>query len=147
MTDAFKTISGVSVPISQEVLLLEQAQGNLLSWRASLDAERIRIFHSLLLRVFLIAGALAFILGLGEIWRRATSRYVQDVRRRRQLLLVRRMVVGFLSGLILILGFVTQFSSLATFAGFITAGIAVGPPVRPLAFERGHGAAGGALHV
>jgi small-conductance mechanosensitive channel len=126
LTDAFKTISGVSVPISQEVLLLEQAQGNLLSWRASLDAERIRIFHSLLLRVFLIAGALAFILGLGEIWRRATSRYVQDVRRRRQLLLVRRMVVGFLSGLILILGFVTQFSSLATFAGFITAGIAVG---------------------
>lgn len=126
LTDAFKTISAVSVPISQEVLLLEQAQGNLLSWRASVDAERIRILHSLLLRVVLIAGALALILGLGEVWRRATSRYVQDVRRRRQLLLVRRMVVGFLSALVLTLGFVTQFSSLATFAGFITAGIAVG---------------------
>ncbi len=126
LTDAFKTISGVSVPISQELLLLEQAQGNLLSWRASVDAERIRIFHSLLLRVLLIGGALVFILGLGEVWRRATARYVQDVRRRRQLLLVRRMVVGFLSALVLILGFVTQFSSLATFAGFITAGIAVG---------------------
>jgi small-conductance mechanosensitive channel len=36
------------------------------------------------------------------------------------------MMVGFLSALVLILGFVTQFSSLATFAGFITAGIAVG---------------------
>jgi small-conductance mechanosensitive channel len=108
------------------LLLLEQAQGNLLSWRASVDAERIRILHSLLLRVILIAGALVFILGLGELWRRATGRYVQDVRRRRQLLLVRRMVIGFLGGLVLILGFVTQFSSLATFAGFITAGNAVG---------------------
>jgi small-conductance mechanosensitive channel len=126
LTNAFKTISGVSVPISQELLLLEEAQGNLLSWRASVDAERIRILHSLLIRVVLIAGALAFILLLGEVWRRATARYVQDVRRRRQLLLIRRMVVGFLSALVLILGFVTQFSSLATFAGFITAGVAVG---------------------
>jgi len=82
--------------------------------------------HSVLLRVASIALALGAILVLGEVWRRLTARYVQDVRRRRQLLLVRRMVIGFLSGIVLILGFVTQFSSLATFAGFITAGIAVG---------------------
>jgi small-conductance mechanosensitive channel len=35
-------------------------------------------------------------------------------------------VVGFLSVIVLVFGFVTQFNSLATFAGFITAGIAVG---------------------
>ena len=126
LTDAFKTISGVSIPISQEVLLLEQARGNLLSWRGAVDSERKSVLHWLLLRVLFIALALGLILGLGELWRRATARYVQDLRRRRQLLLIRRMVVGFLSGLVLILGFVTQFSSLATFAGFITAGIAVG---------------------
>jgi small-conductance mechanosensitive channel len=126
LTDAFKTISDVSIPITQEALLLEQARGNLLSWRTAVDDERATILHSLLLRVGSIAIALALILGLGEIWRRATSRYVQDIRRRRQLLLIRRMVIGFLSGLVLIFGFVTEFSSLATFAGFITAGIAVG---------------------
>src|SRR6185437_9996823 len=126
LTDAFKTISGVSVPISQEILLLEQAQGNLLSWRAAVDLERRGILHSLVIRLALIGAALVFVLVLGEIWRRAATRYVQDLRRRRQLLLVRRIVVGFLSGLVIILGFVTQFSSLATFAGFITAGIAVG---------------------
>ncbi len=126
LTDAFKSISGVSVPISAEVLVLEQARGNLLSWRAAVDAERSSILRSLLLRVCLIAAALGVILTIGSVWRRATTRYVQDVRRRRQLLLIRRMVIGFLSGVVLILGFVTQFSSLATFAGFITAGIAVG---------------------
>ena len=126
LTDAFKTISGVSVPISQEVLLLEQAQGNLTSWRASVNSERAGIVHALLLRVVFIGVALLLILALGEVWRRTASRYVQDLRRRRQVLLIRRIVVGFLSGLVVILGFVTQFSSLATFAGFITAGIAVG---------------------
>jgi small-conductance mechanosensitive channel len=126
LTDAFKTISDVSIPITQEALILEQARGNLLSWRTAVDAERATLLHSLLIRVCSIAFALALILALGEIWRRATSRYVQDIRRRRQLLLIRRMVIGFLSGLVLIFGFVTQFSSLATFAGFITAGIAVG---------------------
>src|ERR1700722_6834276 len=35
-------------------------------------------------------------------------------------------VVGFLSFIVILFGFVTQFNSLATFAGFITAGIAVG---------------------
>lgn len=126
LTDAFKTISGVSVPISQEVLLLEQAQGNLLSWRAAVDMERRGIIHSLLIRLALIAAALLIVFILGEVWRRAATRYVQDLRRRRQVLLVRRIVVGFLGGLVILLGFVTQFSSLATFAGFITAGIAVG---------------------
>ena len=126
LTDAFKTISGVSVPISQELLLIDQAKGNLLSWRAAVQSERITIIHSLLMRVVIIAIALLAVLGLGVMWRRAVSRYVQDLRRRRQLLVIRRMVIGFLSGLVIVLGFVTQFSSLATFAGFISAGIAVG---------------------
>jgi small-conductance mechanosensitive channel len=39
---------------------------------------------------------------------------------------LRRFVVGFLMGIAIILGFVSEFSSLATFAGFVTAGIAVG---------------------
>ncbi|HLI78036.1 MAG TPA: hypothetical protein VKV02_13910, partial [Acidobacteriaceae bacterium] len=126
LSDAFKTISGVSVPISEEVLLLEQTSANLQSWRSAVHSEASTIFRQLLLHVVLIALALLVIFGAGEVWRRATVRYVQDPRRRRQLLLVRRMVIGFLSGIVLILGFVSQFSSLATFAGFITAGIAVG---------------------
>jgi small-conductance mechanosensitive channel len=126
LTDVFKTISGVSVPVSQEVLLLEQAQGNLISWRAAVHAERESILHSLFLRLIIIAVALTLVLSLGEMWRRAAAKYVTDLRRRRQILVVRRMVIGFLSGIVILLGFVTQFSSLATFAGFISAGIAVG---------------------
>jgi len=73
-----------------------------------------------------IALALGVIIGSGELWTRATNKYVRDLRRRRQLLIVRRVAVGFLSVLVVLFGFVTQFTSLATFAGFLTAGIAVG---------------------
>ena len=126
LADAFTTLSDVAVPLSQEVVLLEQAQGTYSSWRASVASTETTVLHSLLTRVVLIAIALGVIFALGSLWRRATNRYVQDTRRRRQILLIRRIVIGFLTGLVLIFGFVTQFSSLATFAGFITAGIAVG---------------------
>src|SRR5439155_2119367 len=48
-----------------------------------------------------------------------------DVRRRRQIMLIRRAVIGVLLVIIIALNLVSEFGSLATFAGLITAGIAV----------------------
>jgi small-conductance mechanosensitive channel len=126
LTDAFNAISNVSIPMSQEVLLLEQTRTNLLSWQATVHSERSSVTRYLLLRVIVILAALGLIFVLNEIARRAVTKYVQDIRRRRQFLVIRRTLAGFLTGIVLLFGFVTQFSSLATFAGFITAGIAVG---------------------
>lgn len=126
LTNTFKGLSAASVPLSQEVATLDQIQADLTSWRAAVNEEYTGILTSLLIRVAAIAIALVVISIIGLIWRRATTRYVRDVRRRRQLMVMRRLVLGFLTGITLIFGFVTQFSSLATFAGFITAGIAVG---------------------
>jgi Mechanosensitive ion channel len=92
----------------------------------SVDQEYKSIFHSLLLRVLVIGIALVLIFAGGEVWTRATHKYVRDIRRRRQFLIIRRTAVGLLSAVMILFGFVTQFNSLATFAGFITAGIAVG---------------------
>ncbi len=126
LTDAYNAISNVSIPVSQEVLVLEQIRANLVSWRTAVSAERATVMRSLLLRVAYIAIALAIILGLNEVARRAITKYVQDIRRRRQFIVIRRIFVGFFSGIVLLFGFITQFTPLATFAGFITAGIAVG---------------------
>lgn len=126
VTATFNVVSSATVPLSQEIITLEQSRANLLAWRAAVTVEYNQVLRDLLWRVATIAAALAVLFFLGEIWRRATTRYVHDVRRRRQLLVMRRVVITFFSGLVLIFGFVTQFNSLATFAGFITAGIAVG---------------------
>jgi small-conductance mechanosensitive channel len=122
----FKALSAATVPLSQEVIALEQSRSNLAAWRTSVDGEYKSILYSLLLRVLVIAIALGIIVAGGEVWTRATNKYVRDIRRRRQILIVRRVVVGFLSAIVILFGFITQFNSLATFAGFITAGIAVG---------------------
>jgi small-conductance mechanosensitive channel len=126
ITARFKALSAATVPLSQEIIVLEQSRANLTAWQASVDREYLSILHALLLRVLVIAIALALIIGGGEVWSRATNKYIRDIRRRRQMLIVRRVVVGFLSVIVVLFGFVTQFNSLATFAGFITAGIAVG---------------------
>ena len=126
LTTTFQVLSDAALPLSQELVLLEQGRGTLSTWRTAVDSEYKSILRSLLLRLFLIVVALSVLALLSNVWSRATVRYVQDFRRRRQLLVVRRAVVGFVGGLIVIFGFVTQVGSLATFAGFISAGIAVG---------------------
>ncbi len=126
VTSTFNALSSALVPLSQEIITLEQSRANLLAWRAVVDSEYRAVLRQLLLKVLGIAIALGVLFLLSNLWQRATTRYVQDIRRRRQLIVTRRVVIGFLSGLIVIFGFVTQFNSLATFAGFITAGIAVG---------------------
>lgn len=126
VTATFKILSAASVPLSQEIITLEQSRANLLAWRSAVNAEYHSVLRILLLRILVIAIVLAVLFTIGEIWRRGTTRYVHDLRRRRQLLIMRRLVIGFLSAIVILFGFVTQFNSLATFAGFITAGLAVG---------------------
>jgi small-conductance mechanosensitive channel len=122
----FKQLSNAAMPLSQEILVLEQSHANYIEWRRSILRESTDTLRSLLIRVIGIALALGIVAILSDVWRRLTFRYIHEPRRRRQFLLLRRFVMGFLVGVVLIMGFVSEFSSLATFAGFVTAGIAVG---------------------
>ena len=126
LTAQFRSYSDAMVPLAQEAAVLDQSQANFQEWRRSIARESYVTLQSLLTRVLGIAIALAAVFLLSEIWRRLTFRYIRDPRRRRQFLVLRKFVIGFLFGVVIILGFVSEFSSLATFAGFVTAGIAVG---------------------
>jgi len=126
LTERVKQLSSVLLPLSQEIVVLDDGKTNFEEWRNSIARESKYVLRSVLFRVIAIVLALAVILVLSEIWRRITFRYVADPRRRRQFLVMRRVVIGFLFVIVLTLGFISEFSSLATFAGFITAGIAVG---------------------
>ena len=126
LTERFKQLTGAMMPLSQELIVLEDSKTNFEEWRSSIARESRFVLRSVLIRVGAILLALALILGLSEVWRRVTFRYISDPRRRRQFLVMRRVVIGVLIAIVLVLGFVSEFSSLATFAGFITAGIAVG---------------------
>jgi len=126
LTARFKELSAATLPLAQELLVVEQMRVNFQQWRKSILEEMKSTVRALATRVLGIALALAAVFVLSEVWRRLTFRYVHDARRRRQFLVMRRFVMGFLVGVVLIMGFVSEFNSLATFAGFVTAGIAVG---------------------
>jgi small-conductance mechanosensitive channel len=126
LTQQFKQLSAALLPLSEEILVLDQSRSNLLNWRSAHATESRRLLVSIVFRVAVIALAIGIIFGLAEAWRRLTFRYVRDPRRRRQFLVLRRFIMGFFICLVIVMGFISEFSSLATFAGFVTAGIAVG---------------------
>ena len=126
LTDRFRQLTDALLPLSQEMVVLDDAKANFSNWRSSIARESVYVLRSVLVRVFAILLALGTILFISEIWRRITFRYIADARRRRQFLVLRRVVISFLVGVVLVMGFLSEFSSLATFAGFVTAGIAVG---------------------
>jgi small-conductance mechanosensitive channel len=126
LTKQFGQLSSALLPLSQELLVLAESQSNLQQWRSSISSESKHDLIALLFRVFGIGVALAIVWGLSEVWRRLTFRYVHDARRRRQFLVLRRFVMGFFFAMVVVMGFVSEFSSLATYAGFVTAGVAVG---------------------
>ena len=73
----------------------------------------------------MLALILGVVFALAELWHRGVLKYVQDSRRRYQLLLLRRIALWTLVVVIIGFTFASELSSIVTFAGLITAGLAV----------------------
>ncbi len=121
----FKQTSDILVPLNKEKVLLHQYRHNLANWRESAERQYHEALAALGIRTAILAGMLAVIFGLAEIWRRAVLRFSHEPRRRSQLLLVRTIVLWTVVLAIVGLSFVTEISTFATFAGLLTAGVAV----------------------
>ena len=121
----FKQLSAAMLPLSEQGIAASSVRTNLQESVTDLDQTFEQDGRYLLIRGIMLGGAIFIILVISEIWRRATFRYVTDARRRRQFLSVRRIVVSCAVLFAIVAGFLTEFGSLATYAGFVTAGIAV----------------------
>jgi len=62
---------------------------------------------------------------VSEVWRRAIFRYLHDARRRSQFQTLRRVAIGTCLVVVILFGLVSEVGSLATYAGLLTAGLAV----------------------
>lgn len=125
LTAQFKQLSGVVLPLGKQSILLDLYNRSLGNWRETVQSQYLSEVKSLALRLIVLAVILGFVFALSSVWRRATFRYVQDVRRRYQFLLLRRIVVWSLIAVIVAVAFASELGTLATFAGLLTAGIAV----------------------
>jgi len=121
----FKQVSAAMIPISEQAIAAGTARSYLQETISDLEDNWTKAGRYLLLRSIGLAIAIFVILVISSVWRHATFRYVRDPRRRRQFLMLRRVMVAAAVILTVMLGFVTEFGSLATYAGFVTAGVAV----------------------
>ena len=118
-------LSSVVIPLSEQALTLSGAQSTLEDWSHALAAQESSVAGYLGLRVGILLAWVVAVLVLAEIWRRVTFRFLPDARRRRPFLMLRRLVITIALILVVIFNLVSQFGSVATYAGFVTAGLAV----------------------
>lgn len=121
----YQRLSSVVVPLGEINMTLANAERHLQEWQRLLSTDSQQLLRRLLFRLTVLAVALAIPFALSELARRAIRRYVQDDKRRKQLRVARRILLALALLLVVLANFMTEFGSLATFAGFITAGLAV----------------------
>ena len=121
----FQQTSAVLIPLSKEGVLLKQYRHNLANWRDAIKHQYHDALVALGVRLAILLAMLAVVFVGAEIWRRAVLRYAHETRRRNQLLMVRKVTTWVLVAIIVALTFVTELSTFATFAGLLTAGVAV----------------------
>ena len=121
----FKQASALLIPLSREGILLAQYRRNLSNWREAIKTQYHRALKALGIRVAFLLLVLVLIFGAAELWKRTVLRYIQDSRRRYQLLLLRRIALWSVVVIVIGIAFASELGSIVTFAGLITAGIAV----------------------
>lgn len=125
LSDQFKQASALLIPLSREGALLAQYRRNLGNWHDAIKLQYRDALQTLGIRLGVLLVALLLLFAAAELWRRLVLRYIQDSRRRYQLLLLRRIALWSLVVIMVGIAFASELGSIVTFAGLITAGIAV----------------------
>jgi small-conductance mechanosensitive channel len=125
LTQQYKQLSASVVPLGKENILLDIYRRSTGNWRRAVDGEYRAELKALAVRLGGLALVLGVVIGVSELWRRATFRYVTDPRRRYQFLLLRRVVLWFVVTIIVVAAFASELTGIGTFAGLLTAGIAL----------------------
>ena len=121
----FKQLSAAAIPLSKQSILLDLYRRSLTNWRDSVRSQYKTELRYLGIRLAFLGLILGIVFGAAELWRRAVNRYVRDARRRYQFLLLRKFALWFVVAVIIAFAFASRLGSIVTFAGLLTAGVAV----------------------
>ena len=120
-----RQLSAAMLPLTKRRILLDTYKQNLTRWRSSVIEQYRGELRRVIFRAVTLAVILLLVFAFSALWRRVTFRYIHDVRRRHQFLLLRRIVTLIVVAGVIAASFATDVGSLTTFAGLLTAGIAI----------------------
>jgi small-conductance mechanosensitive channel len=124
-TVRFRELSTLLIPLGEESITIDSAGEVLEQRRAALRARENAVARQLAVRSGLLIASIGVILAISALWRRATFRYLHDARRRRQFLTLRRVLTTLALIVVVFMAFLSEVGSIATYIGFLTAGLAV----------------------
>lgn len=125
LTQEYKQLAASVLPLGKQNILLDLYKRSTTNWRTAVESEYRAELKDLLLRLAVLGVILGVVFGMFELWRRTIYRYVTEPRRRYQFLLLRRIVLWIVIAIVIALAFASELSAVTTFAGLLTAGIAV----------------------
>jgi small-conductance mechanosensitive channel len=125
LLEEHKLLSASALPLSKQIVLLGIYTNNVARWHDATNQRWNKEFRSLIIRLIGLAVSLGVIFLGSIVWRWLTNRYVKDIRRRGQVMAARRLVLGILVVIVVMLNFSDELGSAATVVGFAAAGIAV----------------------
>ena len=125
LTTQFKQSSAGLLPLNKQGILLNLYKRTLENWRNAVHKEYSDKMRSFLMRLAVLIIIIALVFAAGEAWRRAILYYIHETRRRYQFILIGKIMIWIAVGAIIAFTFTTELGSVATFAGLLTAGVAV----------------------
>jgi small-conductance mechanosensitive channel len=125
LLEEYQLARDAALPLSKQIVLLGIYTNNVGKWHAAIEQRWKKEFRSLVIRMIGLGAAFVLIFLGAMAWRWITNRYVTDIRRRGQVMAARRLVLGLIVLIVILINFSDEIGSAATVVGFAAAGIAV----------------------
>ena len=125
LTLELKAFSPAVVALDKQKALLEEYQSHLLLWRTAVASQYRQAWKKMAIRLLIVALIVGLLFGMGEVSRRLALSRMQDPNRRRVISMVHRILTLFAIAVVALFSVASDLSSLATYFGLLTAGMAV----------------------
>jgi len=125
LTLEIKAFSPAILALDKQKALLEGYESHLLPWRTTVAKQYRQAWNKLVVRLLIVMLIVGLLFGMGEISRRLSLGRIQDPNRRRVISMVHRVLTLFAIAVVALLSVASDLSSLATYFGLLTAGMAV----------------------
>ncbi len=125
ITAEYKQLAAIAVPLSKVSILLGLFGKGLENWHTEVRGDVGSGLERLIARLVVLAIFIGLVLVFAEIAKRSVYRYVHEPHRRYQFLLLRKIAMVVAIVVIVGLAFASHLESAVTYAGLLTAGIAV----------------------
>jgi hypothetical protein len=125
LTLELKAFSPAILALDKQNALLEEYESHLQPWRTAVAKQYREAWKQLVVRLSIVGLIVGLLLGIGEISRWLALSRMQDPNRRRVISMVHRLLTLFAIAVVGLFSVASDLSSLATYFGLLTAGIAV----------------------